>query len=66
MSNTRVGVRLIYQQLMLTVKNLTHFSGGSMSTLKHDSVIVNEHKGEEVKKSMQEFFDKIGYECKIN
>ena len=51
---------------MLTVKNLTHFSGGSMSTLKHDSVIVNEHKGEEVKKSMQEFFDKIGYECKIN
>ena len=31
MSNTRVGVRLIYQQLMLTVKNPTHFSGGSMS-----------------------------------
>ena len=30
-----------------------------------DRMIVNEHKGEEVKKSMQEFFDKIGYECKI-
>ena len=31
MSNTRVSVRLIYQQLMMTVKNPTHFSGGSMS-----------------------------------
>ena len=39
---------------------------GCFLALKHDSVIVNEHKGEEVKKSMQEFFDKIGYECKIN
>ena len=38
---------------------------GCFLALKHDSVIVNEHKGEEVKKSMQEFFDKIGYECKI-
>ena len=31
MSNTRVSVRLIYQQLMMTVKNPIHFSGGSMS-----------------------------------
>ena len=38
---------------------------GCFLALKHDSVIVNEHKGEEVKKSMQEFFDKIGYKCKI-
>ena len=39
---------------------------GCFLALKHDSVIVNEHKGEEVKKSMQEFFDKINYKCKIN
>ena len=33
LSNTRVSVRLIYQQLMMTVKNPTHFSGRSMSNV---------------------------------
>ena len=39
---------------------------GCFLALKHDSVIVNEHKGEEVKEQMKKYFEKINYKCKIN
>ena len=38
---------------------------GCFLALKHDSVIVNEHKGKEVKEQMEKYFEEIGYKCKI-
>ena len=56
MSNTRVSVRLIYQQLMMTVKNPTHFSGGSMSKAK---LLVGEVISEDEKCRLQELKNKL-------
>src|SRR5690554_3268293 len=60
LSNTRVSVRLIYQQLMMTVKNLTHFSDESMSStiVSHGMQHIIEYAFQEVQNSKWKTYHK--------